>query len=508
MTISLKRRNALAIMSAKAAYTELTQHYTRLHRFNHLAAMVGWDRSAMMPPKGNDARSAAEAELNALIHRTRTDPRLAEWIGHAEDEDLDPVERANLREIRRDWRQANALPESLVEAKTLAEARCEHAWRAQRQANDWQGFLPNFRAVLELARQEAQLLADDTGLSRYDALMDRYEPGVRAADIDRIFGDVAGWLPGLIAKVRDKQAHEQVITPAGPFPIERQRALSKAIMTRLGFDFDAGRLDQSTHPFSGGVPEDVRITTRYREDDFVQSLMGTIHETGHARFEQNLPRDWLGQPIGLARSYGIHESQSLSFEMQLARSPAFAGLLSPMLSEHFGHQPAFEAANLARLLTRMRPGFIRVDADEITYPAHVILRYEIERPLIEGEIEAEDVPALWDRKMSELLGLDTRGNYRDGCMQDVHWPLGLFGYFPSYTLGAMYAAQWFASMRRYRPDLDDQIAAGVLAPVFDWLQTHVWSQASRWETPELVQRASGSDLDPTHFRRHLEARYL
>ncbi|MBL8443158.1 MAG: carboxypeptidase M32 [Zoogloeaceae bacterium] len=495
-------------MPTKPAYAELTQHYTRLHRFNHLAAMVGWDRSAMMPPKGNDARSAAEAELNALIHRNRTDPRLGDWISRAEDEDLDSIERANLREIRRDWRQANALPESLVEAKTLAEARCEHAWRAQRQANDWEGFLPNFRAVLDLARQEAQLLADDTGLSRYDALMDRYEPGVRAADIDRIFGDVVGWLPGLIARVRDKQANEPVTAPVGPFPIEHQRALSKTVMTRLGFDFDAGRLDQSTHPFSGGVPEDVRITTRYREDDFLQSLMGTIHETGHARFEQNLPREWLGKPIGLARSYGIHESQSLSFEMQLARSSAFAGLLSPLLSEHLGPQPAFEPANLARLLTRVRPGLIRVDADEVTYPAHVILRYEIERPLIEGEIEAEDIPDLWDRKMFEMLGLDTRGNFRDGCMQDVHWPLGLFAYFPSYTLGAMYAAQWFASMRKTSPDLDQQIADGRLSAVFDWLQTHIWSQASRWETPELVRRTSGSDLDPAHFRRHLEARYL
>ena len=489
-------------------YHELCRVWSRLYRFNHLGAIVGWDRNAMMPPKGNEARAAAEAELNALIHRTRTEPRLAQLLRAAEQEPLTDVERANLREMRRDWRDANALPEALVEAKTLAGAKCEHAWRSQRPANDWRGFLGNFRDVVRLAREEAQLLAADTGLTRYDALMDRFEPGVRAADIDRIFADVRLWLPDLVARVQAKQRGEKVIAPAPPFPAASQRALNLSVMKLLGFDFEAGRLDESTHPFSGGVPEDVRLTTRYREDDFAQSLMGSIHETGHARFEQNLPRVWLGQPVGVARSYGIHESQSLSFEMQLARSPGFVGLLTPMLTAQFGAQPAFTAENLCRLLTRVKPGFIRVDADEVTYPAHVILRYEIERALIEGDIEAADIPALWDEKMQTLLGLDTRGNFKDGCMQDVHWTEGAFGYFPSYTLGAMYAAQWFAAMRRAAPDIDARIATGDLAPVFAWLNANIWSQASRWDTPELVHRASGEALNPAHLRAHLETRYL
>ena len=495
-------------MTAAPGYAELCRVWSRLYRFNHLSAIVGWDRNAMMPPKGNAARAAAEAELHALIHRTRTEPRLAELLQAAEQEPLSDIERANLREIRRDWRDANALPESLVEAKTLAGAKCEHAWRSQRPANDWRGFLANFREVVRLSREEAALLAADTGLSRYDALMDRYEPGVRAADMDRIFADVKLWLPGLIERVQVKQRGETEIKPVPPFPVAAQRALNLAVMQKLGFDFAGGRLDESTHPFSGGVPEDVRLTTRYREDDFAQSLLGTIHETGHARFEQNLPREWLGQPLGNARSYGIHESQSLSCEMQLARSRAFVGVLAPLLTAHFGVQPAFTADNLYRLFTRVKPGLIRVDADEVTYPAHVILRYEIERALIEGAIEADDIPALWDEKMQALLGIDTRGNYRDGCMQDVHWTEGAFGYFPSYTLGAMYAAQWFAAMRRAVPDLDQRIAAGDLAPVFDWLNANIWSQASRWDTPELVARASGEPLNPQHFRAHLETRYL
>jgi carboxypeptidase Taq len=279
-------------------------------------------------------------------------------------------------------------------------------------------------------------------------------------------------------------------------------------MALLGFDFDGGRLDESAHPFSGGVPEDTRLTTRYREDDLMQALMGTVHETGHARYEQNLPREWLGQPVANARSMGIHESQSLSFEMQLGRGRAFAGLLAPLLCKHFGDQAAFEPGNLHALMTRVKPGLIRVDADELTYPAHVILRYGIERKLIDGSIEAEDIPALWDEGMQSLLGVDTRGNYRNGPLQDVHWTDGAFGYFPCYTLGAMYAAQWFAAIRAQHADLDARIARGDLAPAFDWLRDNIWRQGSRWPTAELATRATGEALNPAHFRRHLEARYL
>jgi len=491
-----------------SAYDELKRTWTQLHHFGHLQSIAGWDQAAMMPPKGNDARANAMAEMEGLLHRLRTDPKLAALLASAEAEPLDDFARANLAEIRREWRASNALPQALVEAQSLASARCEHAWRSQRPANDWAGFLENFREVLRIGREVAQHLSDATGLAPYDALMDQFEPGTTSADVDRVFGDLQQWLPGLVRQVREKQSHEAVVQPVGPFAKAAQRALSLDVMALLGFDFDGGRLDESAHPFSGGVPEDTRLTTRYREDDLMQSLMGTIHETGHARYEQNLPRDWLGQPVANARSMGIHESQSLSFEMQLGRSRAFAGLLAPKLRAHFGEQPAFEPDNLYRLMTRVKPGFIRVDADELTYPAHVILRYGIERELIDGSLHAEDIPARWDEGMQALLGIDTRGNLRDGCMQDVHWAGGAFGYFPCYTLGAMYAAQWFATIRAQTPELDACIARGELAPAFDWLRTHIWTQASRWPTAELATRASGETLNPQHFRRHLEARYL
>jgi len=490
------------------AYDQLAATFTRLHHLEHLGSIASWDRAANMPSKGNEARSAALAELAAPTHGLRTDPSLPARMADAEQEALTDVQRANLREIHRHWRAANALPADLVQRDRLASSRCEHAWRRQRPANDWAGFLENFRPVLAIAREAASLLAAESGLSRYDALMDRYEPGMTTATVDRVFGEVRQWLPGLIQAVRERQARHPLIEPVGPFAVDRQRQVCDRVMQLLGFDFEAGRLDVSAHPFCGGVPEDVRMTTRFSTQEFLSSLMGTVHETGHGRYEQNLPREWLGQPVSEARSMALHESQSLSFEMQLGGHPGFAALLSPLLRDAFGDQPAFAPDNLHRLITRVKPGLIRVDADEVTYPAHIILRYEIERPLIEGEIEAEDIPALWDAKMQELLGLDTRGNYTDGPLQDVHWPEGLFGYFPCYTLGAMFAAQWFAAIRRDLPDLDTRIGAGDLSPVFDWLRTNIWSQGSLWTTEELAVRASGEPLNPAHFRAHLEARYL
>ncbi len=490
------------------AYRELTSAFERLYRLQHLQSIAGWDQAANMPPSGNEARASAMSELSALLHRMRTDAGLRDGLERAEQEPLDEAQRANLREMRREWRQSNALPEGLVQRSQMATSRCEHAWRTQRPANDWAGFLPNLRVVLANAREQAALLSAQTGLRPYDALMDRYEPGMTCAQLDRVFGEVRQWLPGVIERVLARQASQPLLQPVGPFPIAAQRDLCERAMRLLGFDFEAGRLDVSTHPFSGGVPEDVRLTTRFRGDEFLVSLMGTIHETGHGCYEQNLPRELLGQPVAQSRSMAIHESQSLSFEMQLGSHPGFIDQLAPLIRGALGDQPAFESGNLRRLITRVKRGLIRVDADEVTYPAHIILRYEIERPLIEGEIEPEDVPALWDAKMAELLGVDTRGNFKDGPMQDVHWPESLFGYFPCYSLGAMYAAQWFATMRSATPDLDQRIGRGELRPVFDWLRQHIWLPASRYDTDELTRRASGEVLNPAHFKAHLESRYL
>ena len=491
-----------------SAYQELSRTFQRLSRFGHLGAIAGVDMQTTMPPGGSQARGEAMAELSVFMHEVLTDKRLGGLFDAAQQESLNDVEQVNLNEMQRAWQQATLLPASLVEAKSLAGSRCEHAWRQQRPANDWQGFSVNLKEVVKLSREEAQLRADALGVSRYDALLDVFEPGMTSAQLDKTFGDLKTWLPDLLQKAVAKQQQTPTDQPVGPFAIESQKQLGLSVMKTLGFDFNHGRLDVSAHPFCGGVPEDVRITTRYNENDFLSAMMGVIHETGHARYEQNLPQQWRGQPVAQARSTAIHESQSLFMEMQLGRSKAFLQHIHPQVVALMGDQPALELQNFIRQTQRVKPGFIRVDADELSYPAHVILRYEIERALIEGEIEVDDIPALWDEKMQQSLGIDTRGNYRDGCMQDIHWTDGAFGYFPTYTLGAMYAAQLFQAVKRAIPQVETLIQQGELQPVFDWLQQNIWQHGSRFPTQQLLINATGEALNPHYFRQHLEQRYL
>lgn len=491
-------------------YQQLEKHFRKLSRLGHLDAICGWDQAAMMPAGGNQARGEAMAELAVLMHELATAPHLAEWFAAAAQEDLTVPQQTSLRAMERRWRQATVLPGRLVEAKSLAASKCEHAWREQRKNNDWRGFLPNLMEVVNLAREEAAVRAEYAGLGAYDALLDLYEPGMTCAQLDPLFGQVKTWLPQMIREVEEKQASRTYRTPEGPFPIEQQKQLGLEAMTLLGFDFDHGRLDVSTHPFCGGVPTDVRITTRYDEADFMTALLGVIHETGHARYEQNLPQEWAGLPVGEARSMGVHESQSLFFEMQLARSLEFTHQLAPMVARILNREsdPAFSVDNIYRFNTRMKRGYIRVNADEITYPAHVILRYEIERALIQGDIEVTDIPELWDQKMQSYLGLSTRDNYRDGCMQDIHWTGGAFGYFPSYTLGAIYAAQLFAAAENSISGLREKIQRGELNELFAWLKASIWQRASTMPTDELIRTATGESLNAEYFQRHLRARYL
>ena len=490
-------------------YQKLVQHAQKIDNFNHLAAISGWDQAAVMPSGGNEARSKAMAELSVLIHQLSTEPQLEDWFNEAEQESLSPTEKSSLREMKQRWQQATVLPQDLVQAKSLAGSKCEHAWRTQRKQNDWNGFAQNWQEVVNLSQQEAQIRADSLGTTPYDAMLSLYEPGTTSQSLDVVFENVKTWLPNLVDRVIEKQDKESVIYPKGRFPSSQQKALGLKAMKFLQFDFEHGRLDESVHPFCGGVPTDVRITTRYDENDFIQSLMGTIHETGHARYEQGLPKSLAGLPVGEARSMGIHESQSLFFEMQLGRSPEFINHLSAMARSEFqaGDQPAFSADNFRKLYTRVEKGFIRVDADELTYPAHVILRYEIERDLMNGNISYKDVPELWDQKMQAYLGLSTKDNYQNGCMQDIHWTDGAFGYFPSYTLGAMYAAQFMASMRK-QVNVSEVIESGDLSLIFAWLDENIWKKASQFSTDDLVKQATGETLNAEHFKAHLKSRYL
>jgi carboxypeptidase Taq len=497
------------------SYAALVEHHQHLHRLRHLEALASWDEFTMMPAGGASARSDALSTLRGIIHQHATRDDLAELLATATAEatDLEPWQRADLREMQREWVRATALPQDLVEAMSRAESECTQAWQTLRPANDFNGLLRSFREVVRLKREAAQAWGERLALSPYDALLDGFEPGARTASIAPLFARLQDFLPGFIQEALQRQEHEQVATCEGPFPEERQQWLVLEFMHKLGFDFERGRLDKSHHPFCGGVPDDVRITARYNVCDFVGLLTDVLHELGHAKYEQNLPRKWLGQPVGVARSASIHESQSLLLEMQICRSRAFLEFAAPIIAQAFpiavqGTPAAFSPENLFRRLTRVAPSLIRIDADEATYPGHVVLRFELERDLIDGQLRPEDVPDAWDAGMQKILGLSTRGNDRDGCMQDVHWPSGLFGYFPSYTLGALTAAQLFQAAQRAHPDLTEQIRRGEFGALDSWLRERVWSQGSLLGTEALVEYATGEALSTVAFEQHLQRRYL
>lgn len=493
-------------------YQALEEHFRKLSRLEHLEAIAAWDEATMMSPGGGAARGEALAMLRGMIHAEASSPALAELIAAAEAESskLDAWQRANLREIKRGYVRATALPPALVEAASLAESKSEQSWRKLRAENDWTAFRPLLEEVVRIRREIASALADRLGLSRYDALLDGYEPGARSERIAPLFAELGAFLPELIQAALERQKTLRCDEPEGPFPVELQRKLGVELMRRLGFDFSRGRLDTSHHPFCGGVPQDVRITTRYDEKQFTSALMGVLHETGHAKYEQHLPARFLDQPVGRARSMATHESQSLLLEMQVCRSREFAEFLAPLVADAFPSTARrfLTAENLYRVATRVRPDFIRVDADEVTYPCHIVLRFELERALIEGELEVADLPERWDAGMKRLLGLSTAGNDKNGCMQDVHWPAGLFGYFPTYTLGALTAAQLFEAAQKAKPGLTTSIAKGDLSDLDAWLTENVWGLGCLLEAHELVERATGAPLGTSSFERHLRRRYL
>jgi carboxypeptidase Taq len=492
------------------AYQELSQRFRRLGLLGDTLSVLNWDTAAMMPDGAAAARAEQAATLSVLIHEQQTDPRVGALLAAAEAQPgLDGWQRANLAEIRRTYLHATALPADLVERLSKASSACEMAWRAARPANDFAGLLPLLRTVLELTREEAAAKAAALGCAPYDALLDQYEPGGKSSEIDRLFAELGSFLPELTGRVLEHQHSRSAPLPLdGPFDVAAQRALGMRLMTALGFEFAHGRLDVSHHPFCGGTPDDVRITTRFDPADFTSALMGVLHETGHALYERGLPADWRHQPVGQARGMSLHESQSLLVEMQACRSHAFAAFVAPLARAAFERAgPAWEADNLHRLATRVEPGLIRVDADEVTYPAHVILRYRLERALLAGDLALAELPGAWRDGMRELLGIVPPDD-KDGCLQDIHWPSGAWGYFPTYTLGAMTAAQLFAAARARLPGLLDDLARGDFSRLLGWLRENVHAKGSRFSASEILEQATGSPLTVDAFKRHLEARYL
>lgn len=489
------------------AYDRLKARFARIALLGQAQSMLHWDAAAVMPVGGAEARGEQLATLSGLSHELLIAPQVAEDLAAAEASGM--WDSANLALMRDAHARATALPTPLVEATARANAACEQRWRTARANADFGMVAPALKEVVRLQRETAAALSAATGLSPYDALMEGYQRGIGAADVEPIFAAYESFLADALPRAEAIQAARPAPLPLpGPFPVPAQQALCRAMAERVGLEFSHARLDESAHPFCGGTPTDVRITTRYNADSVAQALLGVLHETGHALYERGLPAAFAHQPVGEAAGMAAHESQSLIIEMQACRSDAFLRFIGPQLHAAFGGDAApYAAANLAGLWRKVERGFIRVDADELTYPAHVILRFRLERALIGGELEVEGIPAAWNEGFQRLLGMRPPDDAH-GCLQDIHWHDGAFGYFPSYTLGAMGAAQLMRAARAGVPGLDDALAEGDFIPLREWLRLKVHGQGSRLGFQDLLREATGKALDPSDFTAHLTARYL
>ena len=494
-------------MTNPSAYERLAARFRLTATIGECASVLGWDAATVMPPGGGAARGDQLAVLAVLRHKNLTAPEIEADLADAATSD--PWETANLRLMRHAHIRAKAVPADLVEAQAKANSDCEKMWRIARKGADFSMIQQHLTEVLTLTREAAAALSDALGLSPYDALMDGYQQGIGADDVLPIFVAYEDFLSNALPEAERYQArHPAPMRPVGPFPIAAQEELCRDLAQRLGLDFGHARLDQSAHPFSGGTPTDVRITTRYVEDDFTSAILAVVHETGHALYERGLPPTYARLPVGEAAGMAVHESQSLIVEMQAVRSNSFLRWLGGRLHATFGGaSEPYRAENLGRLWRHVERGFIRVDADELTYPAHVILRFRLERAMIAGDLAVADLPGAWNDGLFALLGV-TPPDDAQGCLQDIHWYDGAFGYFPSYTLGAMAAAQLMQAAGKQVPNLEEAFGHGDLSPLLAWLRVHVHSVGSRLDFNGILEQATGRKLDPQAFQAHLRRRYL
>ena len=495
---------------AASPYEQLEQEFRRLHAFRGALSLLRWDAAVMMPRGSADVRGEQLAALETEHHALLTTPKVARLLERAEAgaSQLEDWPLANLREMRRQRDHAIATPPSLISRLAKATARAEVFWVEAKKANDFKLLAPHLEEVVHLVRDKAALLGQARGLAPYDALVDGFTPGISVADIDTIFKALSRKLPGLINQAIEVQAAHPPTPLAGKFSVARQRSLAVDVLKALGFPFDRGRLDESEHPFTEGVPGDMRVTTRIDPDDIFSGLLGALHETGHAMYDLGLPQEWRDQPVGRDRGMALEESQSLLVEMTVCRSRSFVRYVQPLLARHFGVSgPEWDIENVYAHLNRVKRGLIRVDADELTYPLHIMLRYEIEKQLLSGELAVRDLPEAWNAGMEQRLGIRP-ANDMEGCLQDIHWAVGSFGYFPSYALGAVIAAQLYESLRTDVPALDEQLARGEFSGLLDWLRTNVYGLGSKMLVQDLLKGATGKPLSATSFIRYVEAKYL
>lgn len=497
-------------MTTTETYDELVTRLREAATLGSCASVLGWDEQAYMPKGGAEHRANQLGMLSGMVHDKATDPRIGELLSALEEssdfDDADSPMAANVREARRDYDRATKLPKRLVEEMSRVTSLGQQAWIEAKPKNDFASFQPWLEQIVDLKREEAEAVGYDD--VPYDALLDTYEPGASTKSVEATFAALRDELVPLVRAIAESPVEPDVSIVKRPYPTDVQRTLGLEAAAAIGFDFDRGRLDVAAHPFCSGIgPGDCRLTTRYDERFLPMAFFGTLHEAGHGIYEQGLDPDAYGTPLGEACSLGIHESQSRMWENLVGRSRAFWDHFYPRtqesLPDSLGNVPVdkFHAA-----VNDVRPSFIRVEADEVTYNLHIMLRFELEQPLISGDLAPADVPGAWNEKFESYLGLVPE-NHADGCLQDIHWSAGLIGYFPTYALGNLYGAQLFDAAETALGDLPAAFARGEFGPLKQWLNENVHRPGRRYTPTDLVERVSGKPLSHEPLMRRLHAKF-
>jgi carboxypeptidase Taq len=494
--------------SVQATYHELISKYRECSVLGSVSGLLHWDMQTVMPPEGGPWRGEQLAALAGIVHSRITAPRIDELLTQLESrrEELDSDQQACIREIRRDQKKAVKVPQELVEEISRHSSACHEVWVKARANADFVSFAPYLEKMISLMRRQAECLGYvETPL---DALIDQFEPDATSAMFTRMFEEIKAVSIPLLRKILDSPVKADRSILSRQYPADLQKQFGMEVMKRIGFDMEGGRLDISVHPFCSGMLGDVRITTRYNTHAPQQALFGIIHETGHALYEQGVDSAQLGTPLAEALSYGLHESQSRMWENLIARSLPFWKFFWPRLKETFPLQLSdVSAEQWVLAVNHVEPSLVRVEADEMTYDLHIILRFEIERDLFTGKLSVSDLPKVWNRKMEEYLGVVPPNDGKEGVLQDVHWSGGSFGYFPSYSLGNIAAAQLWYGLRRDIPNIERKIESGQVADILAWLRTHVHRPGRRYTRDELMQRATGKPLGTTDYGRYLTEKF-
>ena len=496
-------------MNALQAYKDLMSRSREIEHLDSAMELAYWDQRINIPARGHAHRVRHLAAMAKMRYRRLTDPRIGDLLSIVEGssliDDRMSVMAVNVRELRRVYDRLKRVPVKLAADIVRAGAEAEAAWEKTCPKNDWPRFKPFLEKVVAMKREEAELIGYQS--EPYDALLHEYEPDETASSIDGLLQPLSRALTGLLDRIQNERSDRVAAPMTASIPVSEQEDFATEVARRLGYNLESGRIDVSAHPFATGLgPGDVRITSRYNERDVREGLFGVVHELGHALYVQGLPTDHWGEPICHVASLSIDESQSLLWEFFAARSNGFWSHFLPDLKERFPHFRPFSKDHMLRWVNQVNPASLRINADEVTYNLHIVLRFELERDLINRDVEVVDLPAAWNEKSLKYLGHKPE-DFRRGLMQDVHWPSGLFGYFPSYTLGHLSAAQFFCRANAELGDLDEQFTRGEFSHLRRWLRERIHSSGASFRPKDLLRRITGEDVNPGVLIEYLETKY-